>query len=407
MGTAAAVWGMYNSGNIHDGSSTTNIATSTGGVLDANHTFITPNFGVKTTTSTSPRSPCRAIRSIEMEFDIDALTSSTPGATYCFRLTNNGATNTFPIPKNPEATVAGGQRFSAYHEQPDRHPAGAHSRTAVSATTTATVHVTGATLGYTLSAEEPGEAAAPATSQNTDRQGLAVRWNAELPVRATEPAPIRAMHGTGSGVIPVEKWLEPGFWDRDTNQEEEIEVVEPEQPIHANLIEFPRELVATRKVRPRRAEGPYATAEEPAGQLSIFEVDPGSISTQPAAADVAAEAAWTGPEWSGMQLDEEPRQEAAYPADNAENAATEADAATEPAAAPVQAAPINLRLMAAVVDGALITGAFLVAALVAAMNAKDMPSIHAAELIAAAGLTAIGRALPGALPARWPRPRRE
>ena len=35
-----------------------------------------------------------------------------------------------------------------------------------------------------------------------------------------------------------------------------IEAVEPAQPIHANLIEFPREIVATRKVRPRLAEGP-------------------------------------------------------------------------------------------------------------------------------------------------------
>jgi len=32
---------------------------------------------------------------------------------------------------------------------------------------------------------------------------------------------------------------------------EGVEVVEAAQPIHANLIQFPRELVATRKIRPR------------------------------------------------------------------------------------------------------------------------------------------------------------
>ena len=30
-----------------------------------------------------------------------------------------------------------------------------------------------------------------------------------------------------------------------------IESVEPAQPIHANLIQFPREMVATRRMRPR------------------------------------------------------------------------------------------------------------------------------------------------------------
>ena len=40
-----------------------------------------------------------------------------------------------------------------------------------------------------------------------------------------------------------------------------IFAVEPAQPIYANLIQFPREMVATRKVRPRLAEGPLARAE--------------------------------------------------------------------------------------------------------------------------------------------------
>ena len=52
-------------------------------------------------------------------------------------------------------------------------------------------------------------------------------------------------------------------------------------------------MVATRKVRPRLAEGPLAGAEF-APQLSILEVDPEDISTEPAAAIVDVPAA---PEW--------------------------------------------------------------------------------------------------------------
>ena len=52
-------------------------------------------------------------------------------------------------------------------------------------------------------------------------------------------------------------------------------------PLAANLIEFPRELVAARKVRPRLAEGPLRDAEPQAGQLRIFEVEPESIDHRP------------------------------------------------------------------------------------------------------------------------------
>src|ERR1700679_303893 len=89
---------------------------------------------------------------------------------------------------------------------------------------------------------------------------------------------------------------------------EGLEIVEPAQPIHANLIQFPRELVATRKVRPRRAEGQYAPTLEEQAQLSIFEVEPWNVSKEPAAAGAAAEAGtakWLGPEWSGITLGEE------------------------------------------------------------------------------------------------------
>ena len=60
----------------------------------------------------------------------------------------------------------------------------------------------------------------------------------------------------------------------------------PPVPLPANLIEFPRQLIASRKARPRYAEGPLRDEAEAApgdGQLRIFEVDPAQIATSPEA----------------------------------------------------------------------------------------------------------------------------
>jgi uncharacterized RDD family membrane protein YckC len=74
----------------------------------------------------------------------------------------------------------------------------------------------------------------------------------------------------------------------------------PPMPLPANLIEFPRQLVAPRKARPRYAEGPLRAAASPApgaGQLRIFEVDPAQISTTPVPAEAPA------PQWTSIWLD--------------------------------------------------------------------------------------------------------
>jgi uncharacterized RDD family membrane protein YckC len=78
------------------------------------------------------------------------------------------------------------------------------------------------------------------------------------------------------------------------------ESVGPAMPLPANLIEFPRQLVAPRKARPRYAEGPLRVDQVPApgdGQLRIFEVDPAQISTTPAP-DAAPQ-----PQWTSLWLD--------------------------------------------------------------------------------------------------------
>jgi RDD family len=69
----------------------------------------------------------------------------------------------------------------------------------------------------------------------------------------------------------------------------------PPVALPANLIEFPRQLVASRKARPRYAEGPLREEMDAApgdGQLRIFEVDPAQISTLPEEA-ISDPAQWT------------------------------------------------------------------------------------------------------------------
>ena len=168
------------------------------------------------------------------------------------------------------------------------------------------------------------------------------------------------------------------------------ETADTAQPIHANLIQFPRELVATRKVRPRRAEGPYAAMTEQGGQLSIFEVDPGAFTMEAAQTSVLEEAAapaWKGPEWSGIKLDAQPER------------ATQTAAATEMLedlpepvflAPDVELAPLSRRVMAAVVNGSLIVGAYLASALVAVSNMKVLPGLKQLEVGSAIGVMVAG-----------------
>jgi uncharacterized RDD family membrane protein YckC len=196
------------------------------------------------------------------------------------------------------------------------------------------------------------------------------------------PAATRASQPSEGFTSSAEdQWEQPAappgeLWGSEA---EAIEPVEPDLPIHANLIEFPRELVATRKIRPRLAEGAYADADAER-QLSIFEVDPGTISTEPEAASSAsapAASAWSSPEWSSIELEAQPTVEESAPQD-------------EPAALSVlRPAPVGYRLMAALVDGALITSAFLATVLVAMDRMQHLPAAKTAELGAASALLLI------------------
>jgi uncharacterized RDD family membrane protein YckC len=175
----------------------------------------------------------------------------------------------------------------------------------------------------------------------------------------------------------LEQWREAAF----PAPPEEIEAVEPARPIPANLIEFPRELVATRKMRPRLAEGPFAGLPATGEQLSIFEVDPAMISTQagpePAAAGSTG-ASWAAAGWSAIELDAEPLPDPQPEA-----------TVTGQAAPSLQLAPLNLRLMAVVVDAALVAVVCLAAAIPAARHLVVLPGIRAVEIGAIALFAAV------------------
>jgi uncharacterized RDD family membrane protein YckC len=142
--------------------------------------------------------------------------------------------------------------------------------------------------------------------------------------------------------------------------------------IPANLIEFPRQLVAPRKARPRLAEGPLredADQAAKAAQLRIFEVEATQISTAPAVESVA-------PEWSSILL-------AAQPVSPVVEAP---EAPFQPILSP-QTAPFSLRLMAAAVDGCIITAALLAFIAAFALTVGKPPAgSHMTPQIAAIGI---------------------
>jgi uncharacterized RDD family membrane protein YckC len=138
----------------------------------------------------------------------------------------------------------------------------------------------------------------------------------------------------------------------EVEQEVALEVIEEEpasavvEPLAVNLIEYPRELVAARKLRPRLAEGPLrAASEEEEDQLKIFEVAPESISQTVSIGPAPAD-------WSPIRLDNDLM-------DSLRN-----DGESQASQIPLKTATLEDRVMAGVFDLALIVAAFAVFVLV-------------------------------------------
>lgn len=154
-----------------------------------------------------------------------------------------------------------------------------------------------------------------------------------------------------------------------------------DQPIYANLIQFPREMVATRRMRPRLAEGPLAAAPGLA-QLSIFEVDPGTISTGAAPAiNEPAAPLWMRAEFATIAV--EPQSEEDF---------LEQQALQPQPSNPIRLAPLGRRLMALVVDASLVLAVFVFVAMQFVSHAKQMPSPRLVEFGAVLAVLAISAA---------------
>lgn len=212
------------------------------------------------------------------------------------------------------------------------------------------------------------------THQVIDGRTFDIRWEPDLPLRAIEIKPAPARPQENFELMPEDWWTPAEVGDTLRSEPLHVEA----QSTHANLIEFPRELVATRKMRPRLIE-PAVTAADP--QLSIFEVDPGAISTEPAPlppSNTTTADQWTGPEWSGIKLDAQPD--------------IEPDVQAAPAAKRPELAPLGHRLLATLVDGSLITATFFAAAMWATSHLHHLPAVKTAEAFAIAGLVLAGLA---------------
>ncbi len=166
-------------------------------------------------------------------------------------------------------------------------------------------------------------------------------------------------------------------------------LVTPSTPLPAKLIEFPRELVAARKARPRHAEGPLRDdAQEEPGQLRIFEVEPSAISTT---AEIPQ-----ATEWSSIRLNTYPDE---YPETHSAVAYAPSSSAAVSSAynrhvgqvqnqlshnryrsdapeldSPFKVAGIADRLMAGVVDAALVGIAFVTFVFVFAASTLHPPT---------------------------------
>ena len=97
-------WDMYDSTFLTNGSDTTNIAVSAGGVTDVGATFKTPNGGQLDTTSQSGNITLGNTNFTDLEYSIKPAGFITDGTNYCFRVTSAGAA--LPIYTNyAQATV--------------------------------------------------------------------------------------------------------------------------------------------------------------------------------------------------------------------------------------------------------------------------------------------------------------
>ena len=204
-----------------------------------------------------------------------------------------------------------------------------------------------------MAAEAKSEPVSAVVERPTERQadrsaGITVRLYQDLPQSipaATQAKPRPSAPRISEVEVQEARALDAEIEFRQAPVWEEYWTdAEPTVPLPANLLEFPRQLIAARKARPRLAEGPLREEITPrTAQLRIFEVEPEQISTAPVQPPAAPE--WT----SSIHLD----------AHTVTEPVPSAEAPVLSSLRPPQTAPLQLRFMSAMVDGILVAGGSL------------------------------------------------
>ncbi len=108
--TQDGAWVLSDSPYLTNGDDTTDVAGGIGGVTNSNSTFLTPNGGVRDTTATTSPLTLLSTNYLELEYSLEPTENASFGSTYCFRLTQNGATlDTYDV--YPQATLQVQQDF--------------------------------------------------------------------------------------------------------------------------------------------------------------------------------------------------------------------------------------------------------------------------------------------------------
>jgi len=102
--TAMDEWDMSPTGNLIEGSDTTDVLEADGGVTDSAGTFLINNNGVNDTTDLTASSTLLVDNYLDLEYAIVASSTAVQGATYCFRVTANGTALDNYV-NYPEATI--------------------------------------------------------------------------------------------------------------------------------------------------------------------------------------------------------------------------------------------------------------------------------------------------------------
>lgn len=105
VGAVDGDFDMADSIHLTEGGDTTDIAPALGGVTNDNDVFVTPNGGVRDTTSQTGSLILSPTDFVELEYSIVASTSASEGSTYCFRVTNSGNA-LFTYTNYPRANIA-------------------------------------------------------------------------------------------------------------------------------------------------------------------------------------------------------------------------------------------------------------------------------------------------------------